>query len=89
MERFIPYEKLSKKKKRELDLKRRGSWGGLNPVTRKPANPKAYDRRKAQSWKKDPGSALLVLFMLRTFPNGAASGNTGRAAAWHRAACAG
>ena len=59
MERFIPYEKLSKKKKRELDLKRRGSWGGLNPVTRKPANPKAYDRRKAQSWKKDPGSALF------------------------------
>ncbi len=60
MERFIPYEKLSKKKKRELDLKRRGGWGGLNPVTRKPANPKAYDRKKAQSWKKDPGSALFV-----------------------------
>ena len=61
MERFIPYEKLSKKKKRELDLKRRGGWGGLNPVTRKPTNPKAYDRRKAQSWKKDPGSALFPI----------------------------
>ncbi len=60
MERFIPYEKLSKKKQRELDLKKRGSWGGLNPVTRRPKNPKAYDRRKAQSWKKDSGSAPFV-----------------------------
>ena len=58
MEKFIPYEKLSKKKRRELDLMKRGSWGGLNPVTRKPKNPRAYDRRKAQSWKKDSGSAL-------------------------------
>ena len=60
MERFIPYEKLSKKKQRELDLKKRGSWGGLNPVTRKPLNPKAYDRRKAQSWKKESGPAPFV-----------------------------
>jgi hypothetical protein len=57
MERFIPYEKLSKKKQRELDRQKRGSWGALNPVTRVPKNPKAYDRRKAQSWKKDSGPA--------------------------------
>ena len=50
-EKFVPYEKLSKKKRRELDSLRRGSWGGLNPVTRKPENPKAYNRRKAQDWK--------------------------------------
>ena len=48
MEKFIPYEKLSKKKQRELDAKKRGSWGGLNPVTRKPENPKAYNRKKAR-----------------------------------------
>ena len=53
MEKFVPYEKLSKKKQRELDALRRGSWGGLNPVTRKPENPKAYNRRKAQRWKND------------------------------------
>ncbi|MBQ9250561.1 MAG: hypothetical protein IJ179_09385 [Oscillospiraceae bacterium] len=47
MEKFIPYDKLSKKKKRELDTQRRGSWA-MSPVTRKPANPKAYDRRKAR-----------------------------------------
>ena len=67
MEKFIPYEKLSKKKQRELDLRRRGSWGGLNPVTRRPKNPKAYDRRKAQSWKKDSGSAPFVLFHSLSF----------------------
>gem|GEM_PF-322644 len=61
MEKFIPYKKLSKKKRRELDLMKRGSWGGLNPVTRKPKNPRAYDRRKAQSWKKDSGSALFQI----------------------------
>ena len=41
MEKFIPYEKLSKKKKRELDAAKRGTWGALKPVTRKPVNSKA------------------------------------------------
>lgn len=53
MEKFIPYEKLSKKKKRELDAARRGSWYGLNPVTRKPENSRAYNRRKARKWSDD------------------------------------
>lgn len=53
MEKFTPYEKLSKKKRRELDALRRGSWGALNPVTRKTANGKAYNRKKAQSRMKD------------------------------------
>ncbi len=53
MEKFIPYAKLSKKKQRELDRKRRGTWGSLNPVTRKPANPKAYNRQKARKWNHD------------------------------------
>ena len=47
MEKFIPYEKLSKKKKRELDAGRRTVWA-ISPVTRKSENPKAYHRRKAQ-----------------------------------------
>ena len=47
MDKFIPYEKLSKKKKRELDLKKRKSWT-MSPVTRRPENPKAYNRKKAR-----------------------------------------
>ncbi len=62
MEKFIAYEKLSKKKKRELDAKRRGSWGGVNPVTRKPANSKAYNRAKARKWIHDDSSAVLSCF---------------------------
>ncbi|MBR3473557.1 MAG: hypothetical protein IKH34_00655 [Oscillospiraceae bacterium] len=46
MEKFIPYEKLSKKQKRKLDAARRNTWGGLSPVTRRPENPKAYKRKK-------------------------------------------
>lgn len=60
MEKFIPYEKLSKKKQRELDLQKRGSWGCINPVTRKCKNGKAYDRKKAQDWKHESGSVPLI-----------------------------
>ena len=49
MKKFIPYEKLSKKEKRKLDQTRRQTWGAMNPVTRKPANSKAYDRNKFRS----------------------------------------
>ena len=57
MEKYIPYEKLSKKKKRELDAGRRTVWA-ISPVTRKSENPKAYNRRKAQKRMDDPGSVL-------------------------------
>lgn len=53
MERFIPYEKLSKKEKRKLDLAKRQTWNSLNPVTRKPQNCRAYNRKRAQDWKKE------------------------------------
>ena len=53
MEKFIPYEKLSKKEKRKIDQARRQTWGELNPVTRKPENSKAYNRKKSQAWKRE------------------------------------
>ena len=62
MQKFTSYEKLSKKKQREINAMRRGSWGSLNPVTRKPADPKAYNRRKAQSWKKDSSFEPFIFF---------------------------
>ena len=51
MGKFIPYEKLSKKEKRKMDLAKRQTWGELNPVTRKPTNSKDYNRKKSQDWK--------------------------------------
>ena len=50
MEKHIPYEKLSKKQRRAQDLLRRNTWGSLNPVTRKPQNSRAYNRKKSQNW---------------------------------------
>ena len=48
MQEFIPYEKLSKKERRKLDLAKRQTWGSLNPVTRRPENSRAYNRSKAR-----------------------------------------
>ena len=62
MEKFVPYEKLSNKKKRELDRRRRNTWGSLNPVTRNTANPKAYDRRKARKRDRDDLTAVPSVF---------------------------
>lgn len=53
MEKFIPYEKLSKKEKRKRDQARRQTWNSLSPVTRKPANSKAYNRNKTRNWMRD------------------------------------
>ena len=47
MEKFVPYEKLSKKEKQKLNRARRQTWGELNPVTRKPLS------SKARNWKRD------------------------------------
>ena len=53
MEKYIPYEKLSKKQQKALNAQKRGTWGGMNPVTRKPENSKAYNRRKAGQWRRE------------------------------------
>ena len=60
MDKFTPYEKLSKKNKRELNAKRRKTWA-FSPVTRKPANPKAYNRQKTRKRIDDPESVSFVL----------------------------
>ena len=65
MERFTPYEKLSKKSRRALDAQRRETWP-ISPVTRKSKNPKAYNRKKARKWMQDDPSS--VSFFLCVFP---------------------
>lgn len=63
MEKYVPYEKLSKKKQREFNTQKRGSWGSINPVTRKPRNSKAYDRNKASQWKHELHDLPCLCFM--------------------------
>lgn len=53
MDKFIPYEKLSKKEKRKLNTEKRSTWGELNPVTRTSKNPNAYNRSKTRNWKRE------------------------------------
>lgn len=60
MNTFIPFDKMSKKQKKELAKTYRGSWGALNPVTRKPENPKAYNRKKIR--REDEYSNATVFY---------------------------
>jgi len=43
---FVPMEKQSKQERKKFHDAQRGTWGNVNPVTRKPPNPKAYNRAK-------------------------------------------
>ena len=63
MQKHIPYEKLSKRRRRELDRQKRGSWGAISPVTRRPPNPKAYNR--SQSRKQSQDGWTSAIFVLR------------------------
>lgn len=47
MEKFIPFEKLSKKKQKELNKAKRNTWGMTNPVTKRSENKKIYNRKKS------------------------------------------
>ena len=72
MEKFIPIEKLSKAKRRELNSRMRRGWGDISPVTRKPKNPKAYDRKKFRKQGEDStadGAFVLAVFFINLFSN--------------------
>lgn len=50
---FISYEKCSKKEQRARDAQRRGSWNGVNPVTRVVPSKKAYKRNPKHKGRID------------------------------------
>lgn len=45
MHKFISYEKLSKKKKKEIDQLKREDWGSINPIIRIKESKKNYSRK--------------------------------------------
>jgi len=53
MEKFIPYEKLSKKEQKKRDRAMRMTWGTMSPVTRRAESRKRYERKREQGWKKE------------------------------------
>lgn len=52
-DKFIPKEKLSKKKRRELDNQKRNSWGEIKPVTRLVESKKRYNRQREKVKTRD------------------------------------
>ena len=44
--KFVPLQKQSKKRQQEFYSKDRGSWLGVNPVTKITPNKKLYNRKK-------------------------------------------
>ena len=61
MEKFIPYEKLSKKKKRALDAARRGTWGALDPRTRRRSEAKVYKRKRTRVTEESDEASFSFL----------------------------
>ena len=56
MTQLVPLDKRSKKAQREYHAKQRGSWHGVNPITRTVQSRKTYDRaRVKQADRRDPG----------------------------------
>ena len=61
MKKFVEYEKLSKKQKREIDKAKRASWGDVIPVSKKIESAKIYNRKKCRRWDSDSCAGVFVL----------------------------
>ena len=55
MEKFIAYEKLSKKEQKKLNSAKRGSWGLVKPITKVKESAKIYNRKKKQDFRSFAG----------------------------------
>ena len=49
MEKYISYEKMSKKQQKLVNASKRGSWGNVKPITKVKASAKVYNRKKQNS----------------------------------------
>ena len=63
LKKYTPYAKLSKKQKRALDQQKRVTWR-ISPITRRPENPKAYQRKKARQWMNESSDVLFFISLL-------------------------
>lgn len=60
MKKFVPYEKLSKSKKRELNRKKRATWGNVNPVTKRIESKKHYKRKSRSASDYTDGFGIFI-----------------------------
>ena len=71
-QKYVPLEKQSKKDRQAFHAARRKDWGGLNPITRKPPDPKAYNRKKSgPRFEHEPRAGfrvrVLAILLLSAF----------------------
>jgi len=59
-QKYIPLAKRSKREQKAHHNAQRGSWGEVNPITRKSPNPKVYSRKKSgQRYEHEPPGFLF------------------------------
>ncbi len=63
MKKFVPYEKMSKKQRREADRQRRGVWE-ISPVTRIADTDKTHYSRKNKHKKSGRDDSLPLGFIV-------------------------
>ena len=61
-QKFVPLDKLSKRKQKEHHAMQRRDWGSFNPATKKTENGKAYNRKKSKQRYCEDGPCLDFLF---------------------------
>lgn len=49
---FVPYDKMSRKKKREIDRQKRGDWGGVDPRS-KVIPDKRHRKKHSEDYDED------------------------------------
>lgn len=59
MAKFIPRDKLSRKAQKELDRRRRVTWG-FSPVTKTVESKKIYSRKRKARNHEDDGPGFLI-----------------------------
>lgn len=58
----VPLHKQSKKAQRAYHAKQRGSWNGVNPVTRTIPNKKAYNRNRQKQTDRTVSGSSVCFF---------------------------
>lgn len=62
MQKVTSYKKLSKKKQKELNAKKRKTWGEIKPTVRVVQNKKHYNRKKKARIETDDFKSEPFLF---------------------------
>lgn len=64
MDKFIAYEKMSKKQQKAVNAAKRGNWGNVKPITKVKASAKIYNRKKKQNLESYGITCIGSAFLL-------------------------